>query len=118
MRGTLPKPTLVELDEYDINQRIIEALTSVCSHAVLFSIVDESKDAIKISQELQLSLSTVYKTLSQLRMLTLVTIEKFVFSDEGKKIKYYRSKIKSANISINGDKPEVILYPLNNAIIE
>ena len=81
MRGTLPKPTLVELNEYDINQRIIEALTSVCSHAILFSIVDESKNAIKISQELQLSLSTVYKSLSNLKKLTLVKIEKFEFSD-------------------------------------
>ncbi|SVB95062.1 uncharacterized protein METZ01_LOCUS247916, partial [marine metagenome] len=23
MKGTLPKPTLLELDEYDINQRVI-----------------------------------------------------------------------------------------------
>ena len=38
MKGTLPKPTLLELDEYDINQRIIEALTNTCSHAVIFSI--------------------------------------------------------------------------------
>ncbi len=104
MKGILPKPTLLELDEYDINQRIIEALTTVCSHAVLFSIVGEAKDAVKISQELQLSLSTVYKTLSNLRKLTLVRIEKFEFSNEGKKIKYYRSKIKNAHISVNGEK--------------
>ena len=51
MRGLLPKPTLLELDEYNINQRIIEALTTVCSHAVLFSIVDEAKGAVRISKE-------------------------------------------------------------------
>ena len=112
MRGTLPKPTLLELNEYDVNQRIIEALTSVCSHAILFSIVDESKDAIKISQELQLSLSTVYKSLSNLKKLTLVKIEKFEFSDDGKKIKQYRSRIKGASISISGNKSTVKLYPL------
>ena len=28
MKGILPKPTLLELDEYDINQRVIEALTT------------------------------------------------------------------------------------------
>ena len=47
MKGALPKPTLLELDEYDIKQRIIEALTTTCSHAVLFSIVNAEKDAIK-----------------------------------------------------------------------
>ena len=112
MKGLLPKPTLLELDEYNINQRIVEALTTVCSHAVLFSIVDEAKSAVKISKELQLSLSAVYKTLVQLEKLALVAIEKFEFSNEGKKIKQYRSKIKSANISINGNKFEVSLKPL------
>ena len=43
MKRTLPKPTLLELDEYDMNQRIIEALTHVCSHAILFSIVSSIK---------------------------------------------------------------------------
>jgi len=49
MKGTLPKPTLLELDEYDINQRVIEALTTTCSHAVLFSIVNVEKDVIEIA---------------------------------------------------------------------
>jgi len=52
MKGILPKPTLLELDEYDINQRVIEALTTTCSHAVLFSIVNVEKDVIEISNEL------------------------------------------------------------------
>ena len=112
MKGLLPKPTLLELDEYNINQRIVEALTTVCSHAVLFSIVGESKAAVKISKELQISLSAVYKTLVQLEKLALVMVEKFEFSNDGKKIKQYRSKIKSANISINGNKFEISLDPL------
>ena len=70
------------------------------------------KITVKISKELQLSLSAVYKTLVQLEKLALVAIEKFEFSNEGKKIKQYRSKIKSANISINGNKFEVSLNPL------
>ena len=49
MKGTLPKPTILELDEYDINQRVIEALTNTCSHAILFSIVKSVKDAVQIS---------------------------------------------------------------------
>ena len=74
--------------------------------------MDEAKSAVKISKELQLSLSAVYKTLVQLEKLALVAIEKFEFSNEGKKIKQYRSKIKSAKISINGNKFEVSLNPL------
>jgi predicted transcriptional regulator len=85
-------------------------LTNTCSHAILFSIVIEAKNAVQISQELQLSLSTVYKTLANLEKLTLVTIEDFEFSNEGKKIKRYRSRIKKASIEIDVNDYEVNLY--------
>jgi predicted transcriptional regulator len=114
MRGLLPKPTLLELDEYDIKQRIIEALTTTCSHAVLFSIVNVEKDAVKIANELQISLSAVYKTLSNLEKLSLIEIQRFKITNEGKKIKMYRSRIKKANISVNENNSQVLLYPNNN----
>ena len=110
MKGALPKPTLLELNEYDINQRIIEALTTTCSHAVLFAIVETEKDAIEISNELQLSLSTVYKTLVNLEKLSLIQIQRFKMTDEGKKIKMYRSKIKEASITINENNSKVMLH--------
>lgn len=113
-RGLLPKPTVLELDEYDINQRIIEALTTVCSHAVLFSIINKSKDAVTISKELQLSLSTVYKTLSNLERLSLVIIDRFEITNEGKKIKQYKSKIQGADIIINTNCSVVKLHQNNN----
>ena len=114
MKGTLPKPTLLELDEYDVNQRIIEALTTTCSHAVLFSIVDIEKNAIEIANNLQLSLSTVYKTLVNLEKLSLIEIQRFKLTDDGKKIKMYHSRIKKASITINENNSEVLLYPNNS----
>ncbi len=76
MKKTLPKPTLLELDEYDMNQRVIEALTHVCSHAILFSIVNEAKDAVKISEETQLSLSSIEAGLKKLILLLEPSIQK------------------------------------------
>jgi len=113
MKGILPKPTLLELDEYDINQRIIEILTTTCSHAVLFSIVNDAKDAVEISDELQISLSSTYKALTNLEKLSLIEIQRFKITDTGKKIKLYHSRIKKANISISENKSEVTLYQNN-----
>ena len=113
MKGILPKPTLLELDEYDINQRIIEILTTTCSHAVLFSIVNAAKDAVEISDELQISLSSTYKALTNLEKLSLVEIQRFKMTNTGKKIKMYHSRIKKADISISENKSEVTLYPNN-----
>jgi len=109
MRGVLPKPTILELDEYDITQRVIEALTNTCSHAILFSIVNKEKDAIQIAGQLQISLSSVYKTLVSLEKLSLIEIQRFHINSDNKKIKMYRSKIKAAEITINGNESEVKL---------
>ena len=94
MKGILPKPTLLELDEYDINQRIIEILTTTCSHSVLFSIVDVAKDAIEISDELQISLSSAYKALTNLEKLSLIEIQRFKMTDSGKKLNYIVVELK------------------------
>ena len=115
MKKVLPKPTILQLNEYDVNQRIIEALTNVCSHAVLFSIVDKAKDAGEISNELQLSISNVYKTLMNLEKLTLIKIERFVVTNTGKKIKLYRSRIKKAKISVEGINSKVELVNNENS---
>ena len=107
----LSKPNIIQLSEFDITQRIIESLSNVCTRAVLFSIKNESKDATQIADELKISLSTVYKTLSTLEDLALVEIDKFVISSEGKKIKQYRSRIGKVEITLETLVPTLNLYP-------
>ena len=107
----MSKPNIIQLSEYDITQKIIESLSNACTRAVLFSIKNESKDATQIADELKISLSTVYKTLSTLEDLALVEIDKFVISSEGKKIKQYRSRIGKVEITLETLVPTLNLYP-------
>ena len=65
----------------------------------------------QISTELEISLSTVYKTLSTLEELALAEIEQYVISDEGKKIKLYRSRIGKVEITLENLEPVLSLYP-------
>lgn len=106
----MEKPTFIQLSEYDVTQKIIEALTNVCTRAVLFSIIHEPKDATQIAHEVHLSLSTVYKTLSNLEDLALIYVNNFKISDEGKKIKLYKSKIGQVVITIKDNEPILSLY--------
>ena len=107
----MSKPNIIQLSEFDITQKIIESLTNVCTRAVLFSVKDESKDATQIADELNLSLSTVYKTLANLEDLTLVVVDKYVISNEGKKIKLYKSRIGKVEITMTDTEPTLNLYP-------
>ena len=107
----MSNPNIIQLSEFDVTQKIIESLSNVCTRAVLFSIKNESKDATQIADELKISISTVYKTLSNLEELALAEVDKFVISAEGKKIKQYRSRIDKVEITLTGLEPILNLYP-------
>ena len=107
----MSKRSIIQLSEFDITQKIIEALSNVCTRSVLFSVKTESKDVTQIADELKISLSTVYKTLSNLEDLALAEIERFVISPEGKKIKLYRSRIGKVEIILENLEPVLMLYP-------
>ena len=102
---------IIQLSEFDVTQKIIDSLSNVCTRAVLFSVKNESKDATQIAEELKISISTVYKTLSALEDLTLIEVHKFIFSSEGKKIKKYRSRIGKVEITLDNTEPILHLYP-------
>ena len=107
----MSKKSVIQLSEFNITQKIIESLSNVCTRSVLFSIKNESKDVTQISDELKISISTVYKTLSLLDDLALAEIDHFVISPEGKKIKLYRSRIGKVEITLDGYEPILNLYP-------
>jgi len=106
----LQKPTIIQLSEFDVTQKIIESLSNVCTRSVLFSVKNESKDATQIANELKISLSTVYKTLSSLEDLALAEVDKYIISSEGKKIKMYRSRIGKVEITLDDLESSLNLY--------
>jgi len=113
IRGALPKPNVLQLSQYNITQKIMDSLINTCHRAVLFSTIDNAKHANEIADELNISLSAVYKTLNQLENLTLIQVEKFTFLD-GKKIKLYKSRIGRAEIKLENNDAILHLFPNEN----
>lgn len=100
-----------ELKKYDVNQKVIVALADAESRSILFSIIHEAKSASELSDSLKIPLSSVYKKISELKALTLIEVEKTIFSHRGKRLKLYRSRIKKADISIGEPEPVLTLVP-------
>ena len=86
-------------------------MSNVCTRSVLFSIKKESKDVLTISDELKISISTVYKTLSNLEELALAEVDKYEITPDGKKIKLYRSRIGKVEIILDDLEPTLSLHP-------
>ena len=105
----MKKVTPGQQDKYDIDQKIIRTLADFESRTILFSIRTKAKKAEDIVKKTKIPQSTVYKKLERLEELALVTIEKRDFSDKGRIIKFYRSRISAAQITIKKTKPLLIL---------
>ena len=103
------KITLPELKKYDITQKVIEALSDAESRTIIFSIIRKGKTANDLSASLHIPLSSVYKKLSDLEYLTLIEVEKYLTSDNGRRFKIYRSRINKAEIIIKKPEPVVLL---------
>ena len=103
--------TLTQLKKYDVNQKVLEALADAQSRAILFSVIKEGKTAAELAEEHRIPLSSVYKKISDLEDLSLIKVEKWMFSDNGKKFKIYKSRISKADISIRKPEPVISLYP-------
>jgi len=103
--------TLPQLKKYDVTQKVIEMLADSESRAILFSMIKQGKTAAELSDKLKIPLSSVYKKLADLEELTLIEIEKWMLSDKGRKYKVYKSRVKTADISIKKPEPSLILVP-------
>jgi len=103
--------TLTQLKKYDVNQKVLEALADAQSRAILFSVIKEGKTAAELAEKHRIPLSSVYKKISDLEDLSLIKVEKWMFSDNGKKFKIYKSRISKADVSIRKPEPVISLYP-------
>ena len=85
---------------------------SVIPAEISKKILDQSKDwTTTIAEELKISISTVYKTLSNLEELALAEVDKYVITPDGKKIKLYRSRIGKVEITLEDLEPKLHLHP-------
>lgn len=107
----MAKVTLPQLKKYDVNQKIITALADAESRAILFTIIRKSKSAPELAEKLKIPISSVYKKLSELQLLTLIEVERTILSHSGRRLKLYRSRIKKADISIRKPEPIITLVP-------
>ncbi len=79
--------TFFESKKYDVTERVFQSLADIQSRVLLFSLVKEGKTALELAKEHKVPLSTVYKKLSDLEEISLVIVERWIFSADGRKVK-------------------------------
>jgi predicted transcriptional regulator len=82
---------------------ILQELVDRVSFRIVLSIIDTAKNVTQIALENQLPLSSTYKKIRRLQNMGIVSIEKIDIDESGKKVLYYRSKIKSLEFNVTRD---------------
>jgi predicted transcriptional regulator len=95
---------VLSFDDHNLALPILQELVDRVSYRIVVSIISAAKNVTQIAMENDLPLSSTYKKVRTLQEMGIVSIERIDVDDCGKKILYYRSKIKSLEFSVTEDK--------------
>ena len=108
---------MLQTEKYDINQKIMHALTQLESRQVLLSITKQARTGKDISNKTRIPLSTVYVILRNLEKLTLAYVERTEpTKNNSKNTKYHKSRIRGIDVSISFSKQELEIILIKNKI--
>jgi predicted transcriptional regulator len=96
-----------DITSYIINREeqegisLLKELLDRDSYKILLSIVDESKTVFQICNEISVPTSSTYKKIKKLKDAGLLIVDKIEINDNGKKVFFYKSKIRSIELTLN-----------------
>lgn len=71
------------------------------TYKIILSVIEHSKTVYQIHEEISLPLSSIYKRIRKLEDLGVISIDKITINVKGRKLIYYKSKIKNLTFQLN-----------------
>ncbi|HLG36549.1 MAG TPA: hypothetical protein VI338_00305 [Nitrososphaera sp.] len=78
----------------------LQVLADIVSHKIILSTIEEAKTAQQIALENELPLSSTYKKIKKLQSMDILCVERISLDDTGKRVLYYKSRVKSVEFSL------------------
>ncbi len=83
---------------------VLQEIIDEISFKLISSTIDTSKTAAQVSVENNIPLSSTYKKIKKLQDIGMLSIERIELDGNGKKVAYYRSRIKSMELNLSRDQ--------------
>lgn len=99
----MAKKNLLSLSDSQIALPILQDIIDESALKIISSIIDIEKNVFQICYENKLPLSSTYKKVRKLHNDGLVSVGKIDIDDRGRKVVFYRSKIKSLDFNLKKD---------------
>jgi predicted methyltransferase len=91
---------LLSLSDIQIALPILQDIIDESALKIISSIIDIEKNVFQICYENKLPLSSTYKKVRKLHNDGVVSVGKIDIDDRGRKVVFYRSKIKSLDFNL------------------
>lgn len=95
---------MLSYDNHAVAMPILQELVDGVSHRIVISTIDTAKTAAQVSVENSLPLSSTYKKIRKLQSVGILFVEKIDLDGKGKKVVYYRSRVKSMEFNLSRDQ--------------
>ena len=91
--------------DYEENKSLllVREVVEMITYKIITSTMFSAKSVLQISTENKLPLSSTYKKINRLCKAGILSVERASIDDNGKKVLYYRSKIKAIEACLNED---------------
>jgi predicted transcriptional regulator len=80
---------------------LLREVAEIITYKIITSTMYSAKTVLQISTENKLPLSSTYKKISRLCKAGILSVERASIDDNGKKVLYYKSKIKAIEACLN-----------------
>ncbi|HYB03178.1 MAG TPA: helix-turn-helix domain-containing protein [Nitrososphaerales archaeon] len=90
-----------------VRDALIRALADEYSRKILLGTVERARSVEDLSEIFQIPISTAYRRVNEMREVGLLTVEKTILTDEGKKFELFRSSFKGINLQL--DKGDIVV---------
>jgi predicted transcriptional regulator len=80
---------------------LLREVAEIITYKIISSTMYSAKSVLQISTENKLPLSSTYKKISRLCKAGILSVERASIDDNGKKVLYYKSKIKAIEACLN-----------------
>jgi predicted transcriptional regulator len=95
---------------------ILHELADRVACRIIISTISSAKTVSQIRQENKLPLSSIYKKVQKLSNADLLSIEKINIDSNGRKVLFYRSRVRSIELNLNSEG--ILLHLVKNNVVK
>ncbi len=104
------------IKDEDKKKAVLRVLADEYSRKIFVSLIDKAESVNSISRNNNIPIATAYRRIAELEESGLLTIERGVLTEDGKRYDLYRSSFRQVNIFIDTGRVDVDVIPNRDVV--